>query len=256
MLAVTIPYTAITIIFIVLATGLGAFIRRRSRDKCLRDFEANMATLEDKAGKVVWGRLRVESTGLEFIYHEKQQDTQGHYEASYILYKHEFPNIGAVIRYLDDLSEPNKKKRQRALKAIYHPGLCRRFKRKLLNVFKTVRDSVAEIVNLLMSQAKKATPAGRVLTSQDKYVSQMKDELMGSVGTSYEPLLERYIGRKVVLELIKGEEIHEHCGVLKNYTAEFIEIMDVDYKPNEDKPARKADMIVPRKHAVVRHLAE
>jgi len=39
MLAVTIPYTAITIIFIVLATGVGVFIRRRSRDKCLRDFE-------------------------------------------------------------------------------------------------------------------------------------------------------------------------------------------------------------------------
>jgi hypothetical protein len=36
-----IPYTAITIIFIVLATGVGAFIRRRSRDKCLRDFEQN-----------------------------------------------------------------------------------------------------------------------------------------------------------------------------------------------------------------------
>ena len=40
--AVTIPYTAITIIFIVLATAVGAFVRKRSRDKCLTDFEHNM----------------------------------------------------------------------------------------------------------------------------------------------------------------------------------------------------------------------
>ncbi len=254
--AVTIPYTAITIVFIVLATGVGAFIRRRSRDKCLRDFERNMVTLEDTAGKTIWGRLRVENTGLEFVYPQKHRDEDGHDEASYILYKHEYGNIGAVIRFHDELSEGNKKKREKQLEKTYHPGVGRRLKRRLVNVFKTVRDSVAEVVNLLMSQAKKATPAGRVLGSQDKYVSQIKQELMGSVGTSYEPLLERYIGRKVVLELIKGDKIFEYCGVLKEYTADFIEIMDVNYSAEEKKPSRKADMAVPRKRGVVRHLGE
>lgn len=113
-----------------------------------------------------------------------------------------------------------------------------------------------KVINLLMSQAKKATPAGGLLTSQDKYVSQVKQELMGSVGTSFEPLLERYIGHKVVLEMIKGDKICEYCGVLKEYTAEFIEIMDVNYKIKEDQPARTADIVVPRKRGVVRHLGE
>ena len=36
--AIAIPYTAITIIFIVLSTIVAAFVRRRSRDKCLKDF--------------------------------------------------------------------------------------------------------------------------------------------------------------------------------------------------------------------------
>ena len=126
----------------------------------------------------------------------------------------------------------------------------------MLNVLRTVRDSVAEVVNLLISQAKKATPAGKMLTSQDKYVSQMKQELMGSVGASFEPLLERYIGHKVVLEMVKGDKIFEHCGVLKDYTAEFTEIMDVSYKIKEDQPARTADLVVPRKLGVIRHLAE
>ncbi|MHC4584403.1 MAG: hypothetical protein ACYS3N_07710 [Planctomycetota bacterium] len=248
--------TPITIIFIILAAGLGAFIRKRSRDKCLRDFEQNMVTLEDTAGKTIWGKLRVENTGLEFVYPQKQKDEDGHDETSYILYKYEYPKIGLVIRFHDELSDENKKAREKELEKTYHPDWDRRLKRKTLNVFRTVRDSVVEIVNLVISQAKKATPAGKVLTSQDKYVSQMKQELMGSVGTSFEPLLERYIGHKVVLEMIKSDKIFEYCGVLKEYTAEFIEIMDVNYKTTEDQPAKTADLVVPRKLGLVRHLAE
>ncbi|MBN2271623.1 MAG: hypothetical protein JXN61_13475 [Sedimentisphaerales bacterium] len=59
-----------------------------------------------------------------------------------------------------------------------------------------------------------------------------------------------------MLEVIKGEKIHEYCGVLKDYTAEFIEIMDVHYKAQDKQTARKADMVAPRNHAVVRHFAE
>ena len=248
--------TAITILFIIFAAGVGAFVRKRSRDKCLRDFELNMVTLEQKSGKTIWGKLGVENTGLEFIYPEKHEDEQGHDETSYILYKYEYPEILAVIRFHDMLSEQNKKAREKELKRTYHPGFWRKLKRRILNVFRTIRDSIVEIVNLLISQAKKATPAGKVLTSQDKYVSQMKQELMTSSGTSFEPLLERYIGHKVVLEMIKGDKVLEYCGILKDYTAEFIEIMDVNYASDVSRPTRKADLVVPRKHGLIRHLAE
>ncbi len=248
--------TALTILFIILAAGIGAFVRKRSRDKCLRDFEQNMVTLEEKSGKTIWGKVRVENTGLEFVYPEKHKDEEGHDETSYILYKYEYPDIAAVIRFHDELSEQNKRAREKELKRTYHPGTWCRLKRRILNVFRTVRDSVVEIINLLISQAKKATPAGKVLTSQDKYVSQMKQELMASSGASFEPLLERYIGHKVVLEMIKGDKIFEYCGVLKEYTAEFIEIMDVNYAPKPGQPARTADLVVPRKYGLIRHLAE
>ena len=248
--------TAITILFIIIAAGVGAFVRKRSRDKCLRDFEQNMVTLEQKSGQTIWGNLRVENTGLEFVYSEKHEDEEGHDETSYILYKYEYPEIAVVVRFHDELSEQNKIAREKELKRTYHPGFWRRLKRRILNVFRTVRDSVVEIVNLLISQAKKATPAGKVLSSQDKYVSQMKQELMTSAGTSFEPLLERYIGHKVVLEMIKGDKVLEYCGVLKEYTAEFIEIMDVNYAAKLGQPARTADLVVPRKHGLIRHLAE
>lgn len=247
---------AITIIFIVLVTIVAAFVRRRSRDKCLKDFGQNMVNLEETGGKIIWGKLRVENTGLEFVYPDKHKDEQGHDETSYILYKYEYPKIATLIRFHDQLNKLNKKKREKELKRTYHPTLLRRLKRKIQNVFKTVRDSVMEVLNMLISQVKKATPAGAVLSSQDKYVSQMKQELMGSVGTSFEPLLERYIGHRVVVELVKGDKIFEYPGVLKEYTAEFIEVMDVDYKVKENEPTRKADLVVPRKYGLVRHLGE
>ncbi len=247
---------AITIIFIVLATIVAAFIRRRSRDKCLKDFLHDLITLEEITGKIIRGKLRVENTGLEFIYPTNLKDENGHDETSFILYKYEYSNIRALIRYHDELNKGAKKEREKELKRTYHPRALRKLKRKIQNVFKTVKDSVMEVMNLLISQAKKTTPAGAVLTSQDKHVSQIQKELMGSVGTSFEPLLERYIGHRVLLELIKGEEIFKYSGVLKDYTAEFIEIMDIDYTITKDRPVRKADLVVPRKYGVVRHLGE
>jgi len=214
-----------------------------------------MVTLEQSTGKTVWGILNVENTGLEFVYPQKQKDKDGHEEASFILYKHEYTNIAALIRYHEQLSQANKKARETELKKTYHPGFFRRLKRKTTNVFKTLRDSVLEILNLLLSHAKKTAPSG-ILTSQDKQVSAMKQELTGSIGASCEPLLEKHIGKKVVLELIRGDKISEYCGVLKDYTAGFIEIMDVDYKECNDSNGKKADLVVSRKCGIVRHLGE
>jgi len=247
---------AVTIIFIVMSTLIAAFIRRRKKDKCLKDFSNYMVTIEDTTGKTIWGRLAVENTGLEFIYPQKHEDADGHLETSYILYKHEYTKIAALVRYHDQLSDSNKERRERELQKTYHPTFLRRLKRRILNVFKTVRDSVMEVVNMLISQAKRATPVGGVLKTQDKYVSQMKQELIGAVGASYEPLLEKYIGHKVVIQMIKGEKVLEYSGVLKEYTADFVELMDVNYRTKQDDPARVADLIVLRKYGVVRHLGE
>lgn len=249
------PFT-ITIIFIVLSAVVAAFVKGRRRDKCLRDFARDTVTLEETTGKTIWGKLRVENTGLELVYSAPHKDEQGHDETSYIVYKYEFPNIQALIRFHDELSEQGSRNRAKELKRTYHPGALGRLKRKILNLFKTVRDSIMEVANILISRAGKAMPAGAVLTSQDKYVSRMKQGLMGSVGTAYEPLLERYIGHRVVLELIKGDKVFEYPGVLKDYTAEFIEIMDVSYKVKENTPPRKADMVLPRKYGLIRHLGE
>ena len=113
-----------------------------------------------------------------------------------------------------------------------------------------------EVVNLLVGQVKKTTPASKVLAGQDKRVSQLQQELVGAAGTAFEPLLERHIGKTVVLELIKNKDISEYSCILKEYTAEFIEVMNVAYRSQEDQPLREADLVVPRKCGLIRHLGE
>ena len=84
----------------------------------------------------------------------------------------------------------------------------------------------------------------------------MKKELGGSMGTSFDPLLERHIGKKVILELKKADKILGYSGVLKDYTVKFVEVMDVGYRIKEDQKVRKADLVVPREYGVIRHLGE
>jgi len=245
----------LTIIFIALTTMVAAFVRKRKKDKCLKDFTDYLVTLEQLKGDSIFGKLRVENTGLELTYPSDAQ-SQNSDQTSYILYKNEYLQMRTLIRFHDDLTELGKKKRQIQLEKTYHPVFLARTKRKTVNVFKTIRDSVMEVANLLMSRAKKVTSAGSVLTSQDKYVNEMKKQLVGSVGTSYEPLLERYIGHHVILEMVKGDAIIKYQGVLKDYTADFLEVMDIDYKITDNQQPRKADLVISCKYGTIRGLAE
>jgi len=208
----------ISLVLIVLVTMVGAFLRRRSRDKCLRDFSDNPLTLKQTGGKTIWEKLRIEHTGLELLYAETKTDAKGHAESSFILYKNEFSSVQALVRFHDDLSEADQVARERDIQKTYQPGWVARSRRRFVNLFKTIRDSMMEVVNLFMAQAKKAGPAGAVLSGQDKHV--------------------------------------EIFGILKEYTAEFIEIMDVDYATTEQPNPRKADLVVLRKYGVIRHLGK
>ena len=246
----------LTIVFVFLSGIIAAFIKGRKRDKCLKAFNGFMITLEDASSKYIWGKLRVEATGMELLYQQSHTDGDGHIESSYMIYKYEYGNIGALIRYHDYLSEEGRKERDTELKRTYHPSWPRRMRRRIANIFKTIRDSVMEVSNVLLSQAKKTTGAGSLLSTQDKYVSQMKNQVIGSADTSYEPLLEKYIGHRVVAEFLHKDQPVEMTGVLKDYTAEFIEMLDVKYWTGNGDNRKDADIILPRKRAVVRHLAE
>jgi len=248
---------SITILIILAAALISAFSRRVKRDKCLYDFNNDPVSLEKITGKITAkGILKVENTGLEFIYPEEiTNEEKNHVHSSYIFYKYEFPQIQALIRFNDELSKQGKKATEKELKKTYKPSVIKKFRRKIQNIFKTISDSLTELANAMVAHFQKSSVSGAILKSQDKYLKQINQNLIESVGSSFDPLLEKYIGHKIVFDLIKGENVHQYSGILKNYTANYIEILDVLYE-TENSDYRKADIIVPQKIGIIRHLGE
>ncbi|NLK63080.1 MAG: hypothetical protein GX287_06440 [Fusobacteria bacterium] len=239
----------ITLAFIILSTVLIAFIRRKNLDKCLRDFNKDNINLVINEDITFIGKLRVENTGFELVFQKMIA-----YNASYILYKNEFANIKYIIRYYEDQTEKSKKRREWSLKNTYHPSLIKKMIRNIQNSFRILRDSLLEVINLIIGSSKNKLPIVGSFNYQDKYMTQIKKEIVDAVGTSYEPLLEKIIGKKVVIIFNYNGTIEKFIGILKEYSTDFIQLLNVQYE--EHNVFINSDVIFLRKYATVKHLAE
>jgi hypothetical protein len=230
-------------------------LNRRMRDRCLKDFDGFLSTMLDKNGKRLWGRLKVFTTGLEFSYRVEHLDEEGHIETSSILYKQEFEKIFMVVRFHDELSEKNQARRIRQLNRSFHPKLHRRLARSTRNLMVNLKDALTDITSAVVSSVSSATPAAKAFTSQQRQLTRAQTELVGYAGTAYDPILEKHIGSQIVIEITNpANVVEEHVGVLKEYSANFLEVMGVKYKDKET--VRECDIIVPRSHSVIRHSNE
>ena len=237
---------SITLVFIVLCGVFGAFIKGRIKDGCLRDFSGYPAVLELQDGVVIEGILRVDHTSLELV-SDAIQTACGNDVNSYILYKGEFNQIKKIIRDVEKLPDTFKEKRNKKIKRLSSPTLLSIAIRKLRNIASTVRDSLLDVVGLFLGKVKNKPMVGSMLKGQGEYTSAMEKQTVDFIGTSYESILEKYIGKNVVVIFEDGEKEIEYKGILKEYTAEYIEIVEV-----MDENIKK-DLILPRKSSVVRH---
>lgn len=243
-----------TIAAILLSSTVGVVLARRKKDPCLNDFHSYMVTMQMKSGKRVWGRLHVETSGIEFRYRGNYWD-KDHVETSFIMYKEEFGSIYALFRFHDELTPEEQRRRLSALRKAYHPWPPRRLLRHVRNLFNTIRDAISEALGTAILNVKAPSPALQAMVSQQKYVSKLQTDVIGYLGTSYDPMLERHIGTLVVLEITRPDGvIEEHVSVFKEYSSQYLEVMDVKYVDN-GRP-RVCDMVVPRAYAFIRHSAE
>jgi len=248
--------TILLSVLIIIAISIFVMIlNRRTSDRCLKDFSGFLTTLYDKKGKRLWGRLVVYTTGLEFRYRSEHHDDDSHVESSFILYKQEFNNMWIIFRFHDELSPENQAKRRKQLQKSFHPRLHRRMGRGIRNLAVNLKDSFVEITGTVLSAISTSSPMGKALSSQQKQVTKAQTELAGYAGTAYDPILERHIGQRVVLEITNPSNVvEEHVGILKEYSSEFLEVMGLNFKDGDR--IRECDMIVPRAHSFIRHSNE
>lgn len=217
----------LTLGVIIFAALLGSWLRASYKDRCLRDFDGYQVTVERKDGHIVWGELDLHPTGFELDYSSDVQD-DGHMETSYVYYKDEFGDLHAIYRYARDLTPELQARRAHSVEQSLHPGIMRRLRRSLRNFLSTAADSFADALTMTMGRVKRKGAALMTDTSQT-YMRGISKDVFGYVGTSFDPLLERLVGTRVVMELVEDEVVHEHAGTFKEYSADFLELLDVYY---------------------------
>ena len=227
------------LIFLFVATVVTVYVSRLIRDRCLKAFRGYQVSVELKDGLLLHGRLDVERSGMEFVYTSSIPYRGAASEASYVLYSSEYPRVYLLMRYLDYLSEKEKVSRQERGLLAFRRKFSWRAKRKIRNAFASFKDAIGEAMNMIIGRIKGGAGAGAaVVGAQQRYVQQVGATAIGYLGdNSFDPLLEKQIGRKMIVEVMKAPgDFRKLEGTFIEYSGDFIELLDVTYKTDWTAP--------------------
>ncbi|MBI9020794.1 MAG: hypothetical protein JEZ10_06025 [Verrucomicrobia bacterium] len=238
--------------FLVFVTAtVAAIAARRKRDRCLKFLNLEQVMILLNSNKWLWGRLAVYPRTMELAYEKTEPDGK----ASYVLYQSEIDEIKKIIQPTPDEGTPEYTVWKKELERIADPSLARRSKRYLWNAFNTLRDAISQALSLLMGTLKSKTAMGKI-ASADKHAGEIGNTLISSVPNAYEPVLEKYLGKTVVVEMLEGNEVLEFSGLLQEYSGAYLLLRNVALKPevNIGRPLPgRFDVVFPRRRALVRH---
>jgi hypothetical protein len=223
-----------TLIFIFLSAIVTAVVTKWWRDKCLKFFNRYHVTVEKFRGHTTWGQLKVFPTGLEVMFDHPYCDRHGRLKRSSLLYQTDVENtILAILRYHDELSEKDQKRRLRQVRRSFNPGPIRRMWRSVRNFVNTLRDAFNAAIGAVVGQYSRVNPANAVLSTQAASVTQIGQTLLGRLANAYEPLLEQYLGQPVILDVVDpinpNNATVEFTGFLADYTQQWIAIFNVEH---------------------------
>jgi hypothetical protein len=232
----------ITLGVIFALTLIGAYMRSTVKDRCLKSLEGFQVTLEMANGKTIWGIMHVASSGIELQYPDAVQDEE-HLESSYILYASEFQSVQAIYRYAYQLDEEMRVRRQQDIERSFHPRPLRRLYRKFRNFMLTATSSLNDMMNVVVGRAK-------VASGGQGAISRLSGEMLGLVGIEFDAILEKFIGQRVVMELVEDGVLHEHVGIFQDYSLQFLLLLDVRYPRKEAVKIKTSSSIMKSKVSV------
>ena len=237
-------------IIIISATGvIGAFIKGKHKDRCFKYFQGLNSHILRLDNKDIWGIFNIESNAIEVQFTEtqpKEMNKLTFNKTNFILYKSEFESITMLIHFVDTENNVEIEKREEELKKLLKPNIFKRFGRKVVIFFNVVKDALLEVAGSVMTKSKFSEG------NKEKLMGTFKDNSLNNYsGENHQPIWENYIGKHVVLEQIIDDKKQEYIGVLKEYSAKYILLFNVDY--TAEGKTKIADIIFPRRNATIRH---
>jgi hypothetical protein len=229
----------LTLLFIFLTAIITTVVTKNARDKCLKFFNHYHVTLERLRGQTSWGSLRVFSSGVEIVYDHPYTDHRGRRKTSYLMYQQEIDQqLLSVLRYHDELDAEHQKRRLKQVHRTFNPGPLKRFARSLRNFVNTLRDAFNAAIGAVVGQYQRMNPGSMIIGTQGQSVTQIGQTLLGRFANAYEPLLEQYIGRAVILDVADpinpNNATVQYAGYLADYTQQFIAVFNVEHRTAEE----------------------
>jgi small nuclear ribonucleoprotein (snRNP)-like protein len=236
---------------------IAAIAARRKSDRCLKYFNRKPVIILMQSGKWIWGHFIAYPKAMELVFDTPEKDESGQVKASYVLYTPEVDGIKKIIQPPPKAGTKEHDRWQKEIKRIANPSIYRRFRRWLWNGFNTLRDAISQSFSMVIGSMKKATPMGKV-SGADKRAGEIGNTLLGTVPNSYEPVLEKYLSKQVIVEMLEDGKVVEFAGLLQEYSGKYLLLRNVAFQPGVDigtpLPDR-FDIIFPRSMALVRHCA-
>jgi small nuclear ribonucleoprotein (snRNP)-like protein len=245
-------------LLLFVAATITAIATRRKRDRCLKYFNREPVMVLMESGKWLWGRFNAYPKAMELVFENPEADESGYKKASYVLYTPEVDGIKKIIQPPPQAGTPEHEKWQKEIRRIANPSILRRFRRWIWNVFNTLRDAVSQSMGMIIGSMKKSTPVGKV-AGADKRAGEIGNTLLGTVPNAYEPVLEKYLSKQVIVEILEDGKVVEFAGLLQEYSGKYLLLRNVAYQPDItlDSPLPdRFDIIFPRGKALVRHCTE
>jgi small nuclear ribonucleoprotein (snRNP)-like protein len=226
---------AVTLVFVIAV--IAAFVAARKRDRCLKKFRDYPVSLQRQDGRMLWGRLRVFSKGLELLFAHSAEEPR---KRSFLIYESELSGLMAAYRFLDCLEGKDASRRARQAGLLVHLKLPSRLWRSMRNLFNTFRDAFVQAMGLTIQQAAKVTPNPLLATAGQTPITTLGTALGSDSGFAYEPMLEQYIGLPVVMDMAgpaeAGKPPLEYRGALGEYSDKYIMLVGVTHRFSERLP--------------------
>jgi len=136
-----------------------------------------------------------------------------------------------------ELTDLERATRRKQIRRSYRPNVLRRSLRWLRNILNTLKDAFSKALSAVIGQISKVAQPGGIMANQKGGVDQIGQTLLGATANAYEPILERHIGKPVVVEMQcpadPDKRVIDIPGYLVDYTEKWIAIFNEKHEPLE-----------------------
>jgi len=217
------------LLLLFLSALIGAVIKRRSCDHCLKKFENSKVSMQ-LGQNWVCGTMEVFAQGIEI----RNANQKGWGEAtvhSHIIHAAELEKVSLIIRKAPPLDTKLGQIWQKERKRLVDPPLQNRIKRSVLNSFNMLRDSFGQAMKAIIGSMSKDTRLGKAKDA-DKRFGEIQGNLTNMIPNAWEPILEKYLGNPVVVERRAESELLLESGILEDYSSKYLLLRDVKLSAN------------------------